>query len=315
MSDQPNALAPVQELITVRDWLRYGVTRFTQAELVFGHGTQSALDEAAFLILMSLHLPVDQLEPWLDARLTTQERTTISNLFDQRIETRKPASYLVNAAFIRGRRFFVDERVIVPRSYIGELLDDGLSAVIDDPNSISRVLDVCTGSGCLAILAALTFEHARVDAVELSPQALQVALRNVTDYRLHDRVTLIESDLFGALPEDARYDLVIANPPYVAAAEVASFDPEYRAEPVMAHLGGADGLDLVRTILAEAPARLTPHGVLIVEIGTGRPALEQAYPNLDFFWIDTANSEGEVFALTAEALNQAAPAAKPKRRK
>jgi ribosomal protein L3 glutamine methyltransferase len=315
MSDQSNARAPVQELITVRDWLRYGVTRFTQAELVFGHGTQSALDEAAFLILMSLHLPVDQLEPWLDARLTTAERTTIANLFDQRIETRKPASYLVNAAFIRGHRFYVDERVIVPRSYIGELLDDGLSAVIDDPSSVSRVLDVCTGSGCLAILAALTFEHASVDAVELSPQALQVALRNVTEYRLHDRVTLIESDLFSALPSDARYDLIIANPPYVAAAEVANFDPEYRAEPVMAHLGGADGLDLVRTILAEAPARLTPHGVLIVEIGTGRPALELAYPNLDFFWIDTANSEGEVFALTAQALTKAPQSAKPKRRR
>ncbi len=313
MSNQSSAL--IQELITVRDWLRYGVTGFTQAGLVFGHGTQSALDEAAFLILMALHLPVDQLEPWLDARLTTLERTAIANLFDQRVETRKPASYLVNAAFIRGHRFYVDERVIVPRSYIGELLDDGLAAVIDDPSAVTSVLDVCTGSGCLAILAALTFQHARVDAVELSPQALQVALRNVTGYRLHDRVTLIESDLFSALPKDARYDLIIANPPYVASAEVAAFDPEYRAEPVMAHIGGTDGLDLVRTILAEAPSRLTPHGVLVVEIGTGRPALEAAYPNLDFFWIDTANSEGEVFALTAAALNSARPAPKSKRRR
>ncbi len=317
MTDQSPAPvpAPVQELVTVRDWLRYGVTRFTKADLVFGHGTQSALDEAAFLILMSLHLPVDQLEPWLDARLTSPERVAIANLFDRRIETRKPASYLVNAAYIRGHRFYVDERVIVPRSYIGELLDEGLAAVIDDPSSVSRVLDVCTGSGCLAILAALTFANARVDAVELSPQALQVALRNVTDYRMQDRITLIESDLFSALPKDARYDLIIANPPYVAAAEVACFDPEYRAEPVMAHLGGADGLDLVRTILADAPSRLTPHGVLIVEIGTGRPTLELAYPNLDFFWIDTASSEGEVFALTSDALNSARPAPKPKRRR
>ena len=314
MSDQPAALALIQELITVRDWLRYGVSRFTQSGLVFGHGTQSALDEAAFLILMSLHLPSDQLEPWLDARLTTPERTAIANLFEQRIETRKPASYLVNAAFIRGHRFYVDERVIVPRSYIGELLDDRLASVIDDPNAITQVLDVCTGSGCLAILAALTFEHAQVDAVELSPHALQVALRNVTDYRLHDRITLIESDLFSALPMQARYDLIIANPPYVAAAEVAAFDPEYRAEPVMAHLGGTDGLDLVRSILAQAPSRLTPHGILVVEIGTGRDALESAFPNLDFFWMDTANSEGEVFALTADALNSAGRAPKPKRR-
>ncbi|MEQ1696651.1 MAG: 50S ribosomal protein L3 N(5)-glutamine methyltransferase [Hyphomicrobiaceae bacterium] len=313
MSDQSPAL--VQELITVRDWLRYGVTRFSQAGLVFGHGTQSAIDEAAFLILMALHLPVDQLEPWLDARLTTTERTAIAALFDKRIETRKPASYLVNAAFIRGHRFYVDDRVIVPRSYIGELLEDGLAAVIDDPAAITSVLDVCTGSGCLAILAALTFENARVDAVELSPLALQVALRNVTDYRLHDRVRLVESDLFSALPKDARYDLIIANPPYVAAAEVASFDPEYRAEPVMAHIGGTDGLDLVRTILAEASAHLTPHGVLIVEIGTGREALEAAYPGLDFFWLDTANSEGEVFALTADALNTQLAPAKSRRRR
>jgi ribosomal protein L3 glutamine methyltransferase len=313
MSDQSQAL--IDELITVRDWLRYGVTRFSQEALVFGHGTQTALDESAFLILMALHLPVDQLEPWLDARLTAAERTAIANLFKQRIETRKPAPYLVNAAFIRGHRFYVDDRVIVPRSYIGELLEDGLASVIDDPGSITTVLDVCTGSGCLAILAALTFENARVDALELSQQALQVALRNVTDYRLHDRVKLIESDLFSALPKDARYDLIIANPPYVAAAEVASFDPEYRAEPVMAHIGGADGLDLVRTILTGAPAHLTGHGVLIVEIGTGREALEAAYPNLDFFWLDTANSEGEVFALTADALNSQRPVSKPKRRR
>lgn len=313
MADQIPAL--VKELITVRDWLRYGVSRFTKAGLVFGHGTQSALDEAAFLILMALHLPVDQLEPWLDARLTISERAAIATLFEQRIDSRMPAPYLVNAAFIRGHRFYVDDRVIVPRSYIGELLGDGFAAVVDDPDAIASVLDVCTGSGCLAILAALTFENAHVDAVELSPLALQVALRNVTEYRLHDRISLIESDLFSALPKTARYDLIIANPPYVAAAEVAGFDPEYRAEPVMAHLGGADGLDLVRQILAQAPAHLTPHGVLVVEIGTGREGLEAAYPNLDFFWLDTAHSEGEVFALTADALNSQLPPSKSKRRR
>ena len=303
------------ELITVRDWLRYGVSAFTRAGLVFGHGTQSALDEAAFLILVALNLPIDQLEPWLDARLTTPERAQIDLLFAQRIETRKPAAYLVNEAFIQGRRFYVDERVIVPRSYIGELMSDGLASVIEDPGAVSRVLDVCTGSGCLAILAALTFPQAHVDAVELSAAALQVAARNVADYRLHERVTLIESDLLSALPPDARYDLIVANPPYVASAEVAAFDPEYRAEPVMAHIGGEDGLDLVRKILAQAPPHLTTDGILIVEIGTGRAAFESAYPALDVLWLDTQTSEGEVFAVTSATLATATTSKPAKRRR
>lgn len=306
-------LPRTSELITVRDWLRYGVSAFTRAGLVFGHGTHSALDEAAFLILISLDLPVDQLEPWLDARLTAPERAAIDRLFEQRIETRKPAAYLVNAAFIQGHRFYVDERVIVPRSYIGELMCGGLVSIIEDPSGITRVLDVCTGSGCLAILAALTFPNSTVDAVELSPAALDVAARNVANYRLQDRITLFESDLLLALPGDARYNLIIANPPYVAAAEVAAFDPEYRAEPLIAHIGGEDGLDLVHTILAQAPAHLTPAGVLIVEIGTGRAAFEAAYPDLDVFWLDTATSEGEVFAVTATAFEALPPPAKRRR--
>jgi len=301
------------ELITVRDWLRYGVSAFSRAGLVFGHGTQSALDEAAFLILVALHLPIDQLEPWLDARLTAPERAEIDLLFAQRIETRKPAAYLVNAAFIQGHRFYVDERVIVPRSYIGELMSDGFATVIEDPSAITRVLDVCTGSGCLAILAALTFPQASVDAVELSPAALQVAARNVADYRLQHRVALIESDLLSGLPPDARYDLIVANPPYVASAEVAAFDPEYRAEPVMAHIGGEDGLDLVRKILAQAPSHLTSDGILIVEIGTGRAAFEHAYPALDVLWLNTQTSEGEVFAVTSATLATQTKPAKRRR--
>ena len=292
----------VAELHTVRDWLRFGTTQFTRAKLVFGHGTSSALDEAAFLILMALDLPVDSLEPWLDARLTLPERETIAALFASRIESRKPAAYLVNAAFIQGHRFYVDERVIVPRSYIGELLGVGLTAVAGDPGGIGRVLDVCTGSGCLAILAALAFPDAQVDAVELSGEAIAVAARNVDDYGLHDRITLYVSDLFEGLPPGERYDLIVANPPYVAAAEVAAFDPEYRAEPAMAHLGGADGLDLVRRILGDAPGRLNGDGTLVMEIGTGRARFEAAYPGLDVMWLDTATSEGEVFAVTAEAL-------------
>lgn len=296
------------ELQTIRDWLRYGTSAFTKAGLVFGHGTSNALDEAAFLVLSALHLPIDQLEPWLDARLTAAERSEIATLFDTRIVTRKPASYLVNAAYIQGHRFYVDERVIVPRSYIGELLaQSAVSAILSNPNAVTRILDICTGSGCLAILAALAFREAHVTAVELSDDALAVATRNVTDYGLSDRVTLIASDLFDRLPQSARYDLIIANPPYVASAEVEAFDPEYRAEPHMAHEGGADGLVLVRRILAQAASRLNPDGVLVMEIGTGRTALEQAYPALDFLWLDTETSEGEVFALTAAQFKHALP--------
>ena len=307
--------AQIAELVTVRDWLRFGVSTFTKAGLVFGHGTATALDEAAFLILMALHLPIDRLEPWLDARLTLDERREIAELFERRIETRKPAPYLVSSAFIQGHRFYVDERVIVPRSYIGELLGDGLSGVIAEPGRVSRVLDVCTGSGCLAILAALAFENAHVDAVELSGDALAVAARNIDDYGLHDRITLYASDLFEALDPGQCYDLIIANPPYVATAEVAVFGPEYRAEPAMAHAGGVDGLDLVRKILDQAPGHLNPGGTLIVEIGTGREALEKAYPALDFFWLDTQDSEGEVFALTAQQLKTAPSYSKSKSRR
>ena len=293
--------AEIDDLLTVRDWLRYATSRFTEAGLVFGHGTETALDEAAFLILTALHLPIDQLEPWLEARLTCAERRRLSEIVAARIETRKPAPYLVGAAWIRGHRFAVDERVIVPRSYIGELLDGGLSAVVPDPDGVERVLDLCTGSGCLAILAALTFPEAVVDAADISAGALEVATKNVADYGLGDRVTLHRSDLFSGL-QGATYDLIISNPPYVTSAAVAAFPPEYAAEPELAHLGGADGLDLVRRILDEAPAHLAPDGMLIVEVGMARERLETEYPDLPFLWLDTEQSDGEVFALSADAL-------------
>lgn len=292
----------IEDLQTVRDWLRYATSRFTEAGLVFGHGTETALDEAAYLILTTLNLPIDQLEPWLDARLTRGERRRISDIVTARIETRKPAPYLVGTAWIRGHRFTVDERVIVPRSYIGELLDDGLSAVVPDADGVERVLDLCTGSGCLAILAALAFPDAAVDAADISPGALEVAAKNVADYGLDGRVSLHRSDLFTAL-EGATYDLIISNPPYVTAEAVAAFPPEYAAEPELAHLGGDDGLDLVRRILREAPAHLAPGGMIVVEVGMARDRLETEYPDLPFLWLDTEQSEGEVFALSAEALS------------
>ncbi len=293
----------VDELVTLRDWLRFAVSGFNAAGLVYGHGTSNALDEAAFLILETLHLPLDQLDPWLDAKLTSIEREEIRDIIAARIDTRKPASYLTGTAYIQGHRFRVDERVIVPRSYIGELLATGRLDELIDPGreDCRRLLEMCTGSGCLAILAALRFDGALIDAVELSEGALEVARRNVADYGLAERVRLLEGDLFGPVGGE-RYDLIIANPPYVAAAEVASFGPEYAAEPKMAHLGGEDGLDLARRIVDEAGEHLTPGGTLVMEIGTGRHLLEAAYPQLDFIWLDTEGSEGEVAMIGAEAL-------------
>jgi ribosomal protein L3 glutamine methyltransferase len=300
--DETDRAQALKELVTVRDWLRFAVSRFAAAELAYGHGTRSALDEAAFLILHSLALPIDEFEPWLEAHLLASERAKLLAVIEARIETRRPAPYLTNAAYIQGHRFYVDERVIVPRSYIGELIAGGaLSGLVDDPAAVSSVLDLCTGSGCLAILAALAYPNAAVDAVDLSADALAVAGRNVADYRLAARIALLEGDLFKPVSE-RRYDLIIANPPYVSAAEVSAFPPEYAAEPAMAHLGGEDGLDLVRRILREAPAHLESEGLLIVEIGLGREQLEAEHPDLPFLWLETVESSGEVFALRADQL-------------
>jgi ribosomal protein L3 glutamine methyltransferase len=303
----------LQMLHTVRDWLRNAVSRFNAAGLAFGHGTGNALDEAAFLILTTLHLPVDELEPWLDARLTSAERRAIEGVIVARIESRKPAPYLVNAAWIGPHRFHVDERVIVPRSYIGELLvRGGLEAVLPEPDAVRKILDLCTGGGSLAILAALSFPEAEVDAADISADALSVARRNVGDYGLEERVSLIQSDLFEGLG-GGRYDLIISNPPYVTDAAVADFPPEHAAEPRLAHAGGEDGLDIVRRIIAAAGAHLAPDGMLVVEVGQAREAVEAEWPRLPFLWLDTEESEGEVFALPASALG--APTARPRTRR
>jgi ribosomal protein L3 glutamine methyltransferase len=265
------------------------------------------LDEAAFLVLHTLRLPVDQLEPWLEARLLRSERRAVYDILEMRITTRKPAPYLTREAWIGSHSFYVDERVIVPRSYLGELLCrqmEGPDAAILtglQPAAVGSVLELCTGSGCLAILAALAFPDATVDASDISPDALAVAERNIADYGLGWRIALTQSDLFAA-HAGRRYDLILANPPYVSDEVIAAFPPEYAAEPVIAHAGGADGLDLVRRILAGAGPFLSPTGMLVVEVGHGRALLEQQFPDLPFIWLDTAESEGEVFALGAEAL-------------
>ena len=299
-------MSVADDLLTVRDLLRYAVSRFNAAGLTYGHGTETALDEAAFLILEALHLPVDDINPWLDARLLPDERRHVASLLDARVTTRKPAPYLVGKAYIQGIPFHVDERVIVPRSFIAELLlGDALGpdalGLIPEPEAIGSVLDLCTGSGCLAIIAAMCLPNAEVDAVDLSPDALDVARVNLAAHGMEDRIRLLQGDLFKPL-KTARYDLIVTNPPYVAAAEVAAFPPEYASEPQMAHLGGADGLDLVRRILAEAPRHLTPAGGVICEIGTGRHILEAEYPALPFTWLDTEQSEGEVFWLSRRDL-------------
>ena len=301
------------ELLTLLDFLRYAVSRFTEAELVFAHGTTDPVAEAAFLVCETLHLHPDQFESFATARVTAAEGKNILDLIERRVTTRKPAAYLVNKIYMRGLPFYVDERTIVPRSFIGELLDSHFGrqendeydeddgSLIGDPASIRSVLDLCTGSGCLAILASRNFPNAAIDAVDIAKDALEVAARNVRDYALEDRLTLYRGDLFKPLG-GKRYDLIISNPPYVDAEGMASLPRECRAEPKLAFDGGADGLDIVRRILDGATAHLTPQGGLLCEIGRCRPQLEAAYPQLPLLWLDTADSEGEVFWIAAADL-------------
>jgi ribosomal protein L3 glutamine methyltransferase len=297
------------ELHTLLDFLRYAVSRFVEAELVFAHGTPDPVAEAAFLIGETLHLDIEQFESFAPARVTAAESRKLIDLIERRITTRKPAAYLVNKVYMRGLSFYVDERVIVPRSYIGELLtshfgdpdDADSAALIGDPDAVENVLDLCTGSGCLAILASRHFHNAHVDAVDLSKDALAVAARNVAEHGLGDRISLHQGDLFAPL-QGMYYDLIISNPPYVDAEGMAGLPPECRAEPKIAFDGGADGLDIVRRILDGARLHLQPHGGLLCEIGRGRDAIEQAFPDLPLLWLDTEDSEGEVFWIAASDL-------------
>ena len=285
-----------QNLRTVRDCLRFAVSRFNQAGLFFGHGSDDAYDEAAYLVLHTLHLPLDRLEPFLDAALTHTEMYEVLNIIEKRVEQRIPAAYLTHQAFLGDFSFYVDERVIVPRSFIAELLNELLAPWITEPEEINSVLDLCTGSGCLAIIAAHAFPYASVDAVDISPAALSVAERNVTDYGLQDRVHLIESDLFTKL-DGRQYDLILSNPPYVDAASVAALPQEYLHEPKLALGSGHDGLDATHIILEHAAQHLTENGLLVVEIGHNREVLEAAYPNLPFTWLDVSAGDQFVFML------------------
>lgn len=286
---------------TIRDLLRYAVTRFNTAKLFFGHGSSNALDEAAYLILHTLKLPLDKLDPFFDAELLPEEVDAVLKVIDRRAMDRLPAAYITNEAWLSGYRFYVDERVIVPRSFIAELIPEQFSPWAEDPESVTNILELCTGSGCLPIMLADAFPNAHIDTVDISTDALAVARRNVDDYELQDRITLIESDLYTKVPEK-KYDLIITNPPYVNTDSMGKLPQEYRCEPQIALAGGTDGMDLVRKIVAGAAQRLTDRGILMVEIGNERAYADAAFPELELTWLTTSAGDDMVFLLTADQL-------------
>lgn len=291
-----------EALCSVRDLVRYAVSRFNESKLFFGHGSDNAWDEAVYLVLHALHLPPDQLEPFMEARVLPSEREAALSLIDLRCEQRLPAPYLTHEAWLQGYSFHVDQRVIVPRSPIAELLMNQLSPWIADPYEVTGILDLCTGSGCLAIIAAHQFPEAFVDATDISKDALDVALINVEQHGLKDRLNLHHGSLYDPLPVSAHYDLILSNPPYVNSASMLKLPPEYRHEPSLALAGGDDGMDLVRTIIEQAPAHLSEDGLLLIEIGHERPYFEAAFPDLEPVWLDTAEASDQILLLTKEQL-------------
>ncbi|MDN7748899.1 50S ribosomal protein L3 N(5)-glutamine methyltransferase [Burkholderia gladioli] len=312
MTTPATPATPAAVFGTPRDLIRYGVSRFSAAGLTFGHGSENAYDEAVYLVLHTLHLPLDTLDPFLDARLLPEEIEAVLAQLERRVEERLPAAYLTNEAWMHGHRFYVDERVIVPRSFIGELLDDGLQPYVADPEQVGAVLELCTGSGCLAVLAAEAFPHAEIDAVDLSEDALEVAEINISDYGLDHRIALHHGNLYAPLPSERladpelRYDVILSNPPYVNADSMAALPDEYRHEPEMALAGGDDGMDIVRRILREAKKWLKEDGVLVVEIGNERHNVEAAFGGLDLIWLPTSAGDDCVFLIHAADLPHAA---------
>lgn len=288
-------------LSTLGEAVEYAEQAFENAELYFGHGMGNAFDEAVYLVLHTLGLPLDELDGVWSRPLQGAEAGAILGLIQRRASEKIPLAYLTREAWLGPYRFYVDERAIVPRSFIAELLHEELFPWVEAPESVTQVLDLCTGSGCLAILAAITFPNARVDAVDLSTDALDVARRNVDDYELAPRISLVASDMFAAL-HGRQYDLIISNPPYVTGESMAALPDEYRHEPEMALGSGLDGLDHVRTILREAPAFLRPGGLLVVEVGFNRDGVEAAFPGLPFTWAEVSAGDEVVFLLTREEL-------------
>lgn len=292
------------QLHTIRDWLRYAVSRFENSDIFYGHGTDNSYDEAVWLVMSALHLPHDTLDNFLDARLTAKESAHLQGLIEKRVTEHVPTAYLVNEAWLRGYKFYVDERVIVPRSFIAELLEDGLQPWVEFPEMVESAADICTGSGCLGILLAEAFPNAHIDVVDISPDAIAVSNINIQRYGLEDQVQAVESDMFTAL-KGRKYDVIISNPPYVDAPSMATLPAEYRQEPQLALGSGIAGLDHTHTLLTQASAYLNDGGILVVEIGHNRDALHDAYPDLPFTWLDTSGGDQFVFMLTKEDLLEA----------
>jgi ribosomal protein L3 glutamine methyltransferase len=288
-------------LRTIRDALRFAVTRMHELDAFFGHGQGDAVDEAMFLVLRSLKLPLDRADLFLDAFLTHAEVHMLLQTIDQRARKRIPSAYLLREAWLQGYRFYVDERALVPRSFIGELLKDALAPWVSSPSEVSNVLDLCTGSGCLAIIAADVFPNATVDAIDVSTDALAVAQRNVGDYGFSKRINLLTSDLYEAAPSK-RYDIIICNPPYVTDASMATLPREYQHEPKMALAGGPDGLNLIRRVLRGSRGYLKRGGLLFIEVGDGRAAVEAAFGDIPMTWVTTSAGDDMVFMVKQEDL-------------
>lgn len=295
----------VEQLHTARDYIRWAASRFREAGLYYGHGTDNAFDEAAALILPALHLPHDVHPEYLTTRLTLRERRAIVDWVQERVESRTPAAYLTHEAWFAGMPFYVDERVLVPRSPIAELIHTGFQPWVD-PDNVDRILDLCTGSGCIGIACAHAFPEAQVDASDISESALEVAAHNVENHDVADQLRLVCSDLFDEL-EGERYDLIVSNPPYVDADEISAMPEEYQAEPEIGLSSGEDGLDFTRRLLAQADNHLTEDGVIFVEVGASAAALAEVFPDVPFVWLDFENGGEGVFMLTAEQVREYAP--------
>ena len=299
--DHEHEHGPLAELVTVRDWLRYAVTRFNRAGCFYGHGLQDAYDEAVYLLLHTLALPLDRLEPFLDACIPGDEREDILEVIEKRAVDRLPAAYITGEAWLGEFRFEVDKRVIIPRSYFAELLHDGFSPWVQDPEAVTAAMDMCTGSGCLAILMAFAFPNAEIVAVDISQDALDVAAANIAAYGLEDRIRLVKSDGFAQVPEQ-RFDFILSNPPYVTRESMESLPAEYLHEPGLALGSGEDGLDLVRKLLADAPRYLAPEGLLAIEVGHNREIVEEAFPTLSPTWLSAPSGDDKIFILEAGQL-------------
>ncbi len=291
----------VSQLATVKDFIRWGVSQFQRSDLFFGHGTDNAWDEATTLVLHALHLPYENSKEFADCRLTLDEKQQVADLLKARVEQRIPAAYLTHKAWFCGMPFYVDNRVLVPRSPFAELIQQQFAPWLQADEPL-RILDLCTGSGCIGIASACAFEHAQVDLADFSQDALAVAQRNVDDFELNERVQLIHSDVFAAI--EGKYDLIISNPPYVDAKDLSAMAKEFQHEPSMGLGSGDDGLDITRRILKDARAHLSDEGFLFVEVGNSHTALQAAFADVPFLWLDFAHGGHGVFMLTAQQLDE-----------